>query len=85
MKRLALIAPLALAACQQSRPVLVLPPLELTTCAERPVAPELPPREQQYERDTLTLDYVLALVEAHGDCRSKVEGLRVWREEAGSE
>lgn len=34
-------------------------------------------------RDAATLDYVLAQRSAYGDCRSKVDGLKAWREKAG--
>lgn len=33
-------------------------------------------------RDAATLDYVLAQRSAYGDCRSKVDGLKAWRETA---
>lgn len=42
MKRTAaLCAVLALAACGQPEPVLILPPAELATCADEPAAPDL--------------------------------------------
>lgn len=65
------------------KPFLTLPPAELAVCADEPLAPDLPPREQQAARDSLTLAYILAMRSAWGDCKSKVEGLRVWRETAG--
>jgi hypothetical protein len=34
----------------------------------------------QSERDDMTLDYILGLRSAWGDCRAKVDGLRAWRE-----
>ena len=83
MKPLALIAPLALAACQPAKPVLVLPPVSLTTCAPEPAAPALPGKDQQAERDRLILDYLLSLRAAGGDCRAKVNGLATWVKEAG--
>lgn len=83
MKRLALLAPLALAACNQERPVLVLPPAELATCAAEPGAPSLPPLDQRAERDRLVLEYLLALRAAGGDCRSRVNALATWMKEAG--
>lgn len=74
---------LALTACGP-RPVrLVLPPASLATCAGEPQAPALPGREKQAERDALTLDYILGLRSAWGDCKSKVDGLAAWRERAG--
>lgn len=82
MKRLALIAPLALAACQPAKPVLILPPAELATCAAEPVAPAIPGQDQQAERDRLVFEYLLALRAAGGDCRAKVNGLATWRREA---
>lgn len=75
-----ILLPLALTACGTDRPVVSLPPVELTQCADEPVAPVLPGADQQRERDLMTLDYVLALRSAWGDCRAKVDGLRVWRE-----
>jgi hypothetical protein len=73
---------LALAACQQPRPVVVLPPAELATCAAMPTAPSLPVQspETQRERDILILGYILALRTAHADCFAKVSGLARWRE-----
>lgn len=73
---------LNLAACQQPRPVVVLPPAELATCAAMPAPPSLPDQspETQRERDVLVLEYVLALREAWADCAGKVAGLARWRE-----
>lgn len=83
--RLLAMIPLAMAcaACGPQRPVLVLPPADLTSCADEPTAPDLPGRDAQDTRDRLTLDYLLALRSAWGDCRAKVDGLRAWRETAG--
>ena len=76
-----------LAACGQPRPVIVAPPVELTTCAAEPDAPDLPPvdwssvetaRPVQRARDIAMLNYVLAWRTAHGDCAAKVAGLREW-------
>lgn len=83
MKRIALLAPLALAACQQPRPVLILPPADLATCAAEPVAPAIPGKDQQAERDRLVFEYLLALRSAGADCRAKVNGLATWMKEAG--
>jgi hypothetical protein len=67
--------------------VIVAPPVELTTCAEEPEAPSLPPvdwssvetaRPVQRARDIAMLNYVLAWRTAHGDCAAKVAGLREW-------
>ena len=74
---------LALTACGQERPTIALPPVELTTCADEPVAPSLPGRDQQDTRDAMMLDYVLAWRSAWGSCRAAVDGLREWRETAG--
>ena len=75
------------AACGHDRVRLVLPPAELATCADEPLAPDLPARDGteavQRARDTLTFDYVLGMRSAWGDCRSKVDGLKAWRETAG--
>jgi hypothetical protein len=69
-----------LTACEPKRIEIVKPPVHLTECADEPVAPALPGREQQAERDRLTLEYILGLRSAWGDCRSKVDGLRAWSE-----
>lgn len=84
MLRLAALTPLAMlcVACGE-KPVLILPPVELTTCADEPLAPDLPAREFQDERDRMMLGFTLDLRKAWGDCKAKVEGLRKWREEAG--
>lgn len=82
MRVLILPAILALAACQQPRVQLVLPPVSLTTCAAEPLAPDLPSREEQARRDALTLDYILTLRSAWGDCKSRVQGLAAWLEAA---
>jgi predicted small lipoprotein YifL len=69
---------LALTGCGQERPALAKPPADLLTCADEPVAPSLPGREEQARRDAMTLDYVLALRSAWGDCFAKVAGVRAW-------
>lgn len=68
----------ALTGCGQERPALAKPPADLLGCADEPVAPSLPGRDEQARRDALTLDYVLALRSAWGDCRAKVAGVRAW-------
>jgi len=77
---------LALTGCGAERPRLSLPPPELTICADEPTAPEIPARDgqeaTQRQRDALTLDYILNLRSAWGDCRAKVDGLRAWRDAA---
>jgi hypothetical protein len=86
MKRLACLPLLALAACGQPEPILILPPAELATCADEPEPPVLPARDgtdaTQLERDKRMLDGYLTLRSAYGDCKAKVEGLARWREEA---
>jgi hypothetical protein len=78
------LSAMALGACGP-RPVrIALPPADLTTCADEPVAPDLPGRDAQDERDRLTLDYVLGLRAAWGDCRAKVDGIKAWRDRAGA-
>ena len=69
---------LALTACEPKRIEVVRPPVALTECADEPGAPALPGREQQVERDRLTLDYILGLRSAYGDCKSKVAGVKAW-------
>ena len=81
MRALFCLAPLALAACNQpGKPVIVLPPIELTTCADEPPAPDLPPPTQQARRDELTLAYILGLRSAWGSCHAVVDGIKAWRE-----
>ena len=85
MKRLLILAPFALAACgQREVPVLILPPAELSECADMPESPNIPARdgtdETQRVRDQLTLDHILNLRTAYGSCRSKVDGLKAWRD-----
>jgi len=81
-----ILCALALTACGQERPRIALPPADLATCAGEPLAPALPPRDGselvQAVRDALTLDYILDLRSAGGDCRAKVLGLKAWSEEA---
>ena len=78
---------IALTACGQKEPVLILPPADLATCAAMPDAPDIPERdganETQLERDRMTLAYILDLRSAYGDCAAKVMGLAAWRETAG--
>ena len=65
-------------ACAPARIETVKPPAALTECADEPVAPALPGRDQQAERDRLTLAYILGLRSAWGDCSSKVAGIKAW-------
>ena len=74
---------LALTACAPTRVRLAPLPIELTFCADEPQAPALPAvasPADQVTRDMLTLDYVLALRLAWGDCRAKVDGAKAWNE-----
>lgn len=71
----------ALTGCGQERPALAKPPADLLQCADEPVAPALPGREEQARRDAMTLDYVLALRSAWGDCSAKVAGVRAWADQ----
>lgn len=66
----------ALTACGQGRPVVTLPPANLTVCAGEPATPELP--GPGVERDKAVLDYVLALRSAWADCAAKVAGVHEW-------
>ena len=79
MERLILLAPIALAGCQTTATI-ITPPDDLRTCASEPDAPSLPERDGTNEvaRDTLVLNYILALRSAYGDCASKVAGLDAW-------
>lgn len=84
MKRAVILAiPLLITACQKPAPVLILPPAELAACADEPAVPDLPPQTMQRERDLMTLDYILALRAAWGDCKADVNGLAAWLEAAG--
>ena len=84
-----LSANFALAACGQPRPVVIAPPVELTTCAAEPDAPDLPAvdwssletaQPVQRARDVAILAYVLAWRTAHGDCAAKIAGVKAWAE-----
>ena len=87
---------MGLAACDKPAPVLIAPPADLATCADEPAAPDLATRPSvemladfatyqavQAERDLATLDYILSLRSAFGDCRAKVDGLARWIDENG--
>lgn len=80
---------MACAACGNERPAIAKPHVTLLTCADEPEAPDLPPvpwamgvlaviQQVQANRDAATLDYVLAMRSAWGDCRAKVAGTRAW-------
>jgi len=84
-KRLCIaILPFALlnAACTPQRVRTALPPADLLTCADEPQAPSIPSRDgtdaTQFERDRMTLAYILGLRSAWGDCAAKVAGVRAW-------
>ncbi len=79
---LCLTIPLAMAcaSCGQERPAIAKPPADLLVCSNEPVAPDLPGRDEQARRDAMTLDYILALRSAWGDCFAKVAGVRAWAE-----
>lgn len=77
-----ILSSLSLTACDK-HPVLVLPPAELAECADEPQAPDLGTAETQLARDLMTIDYVLALRSAWGDCKADVDGLAAWLEAAG--
>ena len=91
MLQAAVTIPLALAcaSCGTGKVRLAPLPVELTKCADEPVAPDLPSREGfqlelvQAERDRLTLDYILALRSAWGDCKAKVDGAKAWNKSLG--
>lgn len=82
MRHLILPALFTLTACGNERPRIVKPPAELQTCAAEPAAPLLPERdgtdETQIRRDTMTLEFILALRSAWGDCAARVAGVRAW-------
>ncbi|WP_422394885.1 Rz1-like lysis system protein LysC [Novosphingobium olei] len=81
--RLALMTPLlmACAACGPTRIERIKPPADLLACADEPTAPDLPGRDQQAVRDAMTLNYLLSLRSAWGDCHSKIAGLAAWAKE----
>lgn len=78
--RQAVMIPLvmACAACGQARIETIKPPADLLACADEPVAPDLPGRDQQARRDAMTLEYILSLRSAWGDCHSKLSGIAAW-------
>jgi len=84
MRALILPALFALTACGTERVRVAKPPVELTVCAAEPAAPDLPAKDGtdavQIVRDRMTLDYLLALRSAWGDCAAKVAGVKAWSE-----
>jgi len=77
-RMLAISALLALTACGTERPAIQKPPIDLMTCIAEPDAPDLPGRDEHGRRDRMTLDYILALRSAWGDCAAKVAGVKAW-------
>lgn len=75
------VASAILTACGQARPVIAKPPVALLSCQDEPTAPDLPARDQQDERDRMTLEYLLSLRSAWGDCHSAVAGIAAWANE----
>lgn len=61
-----------------------LPPAEYLTCADEPLAPDLPPRDgttaTEVARDVMTLGYVLAFRTAFGDCKGDLAAVKAWAE-----
>jgi len=53
----------------------------LLSCQDEPVAPDLPGRELQSERDRMTFEYLLSLRGAWGSCHSAVAGIAAWANE----
>ena len=72
------VASATLTACGQERPAIQKPPIDLLTCAPEPDAPDLPGRDEQARRDVMTLDYILALRSAWGDCAANIAGVKAW-------
>ena len=80
MIRLALLAPLLLAACAAApEPVVqtvpVTPPAALLTCRAAPPVP----RDSETQREVAR--FIVRLSEAGEDCRSKLGAVREWAEE----
>lgn len=80
MKPLALIAPLALAACSPARPVILTPPEHLLRCADAPAVPESLPPQGTIERERATVKMWLDEREAGADCRGRLNAVREWWE-----
>jgi hypothetical protein len=75
-----LLAPLALAACNQPVPMVLTPPPALLTCKPAPEVPaELPP-QGTIERERATVELWLAEREAGADCRNNLAGVKKWSE-----
>ena len=80
MKPIALLAPLALAACGQPQPLILTPPAAMLTCKAAPEVPATLPPQGSLERDKATVALWLAEREAGADCRSQLAGVRAWSE-----
>lgn len=79
---------LALSACGEKTRLVSLP-ADLTTCADEPLAPQLPAWDWSSVeaaqhvatiRDALTFEYVLQMRSFGGDCKAKVVGAAAWNE-----
>lgn len=76
-----ILCALASTGCAPKRIEALKPPADLLVCADEPIAPDLPGRDEQARRDALTLEYLLALRSAWGDCFAKVAGVKAWATE----
>ncbi len=77
---LMILSSLSLTGCAPQRLEIAAPPAQLLTCADEPLAPDLPGRDQQPTRDALMIEYTLALRSAWGSCHAAVDGMRSWAE-----
>ncbi len=77
---LMILSSLSLIGCAPKRLEIAAPPAQLLTCADEPLAPDLPGRDQQSTRDALMIEYTLALRSAWGSCHAAVDGVRAWAE-----
>ena len=75
---LMILSSLSLTGCAPQRLALAAPPAHLLTCADEPLAPDLPGRDQQLLRDALMIEYTLGLRSAWGSCHAAVAGIRAW-------
>jgi len=75
---LMILSSLSLTGCAPQRLACAAPP-HLLTCADEPLAPDLPPPGQQLLRDALMIEYTLGLRSACWDsCHAAVAGIRAW-------
>ncbi len=77
---LMILSSLSLIGCAPKRLEIAAPPAQLLTCADEPLAPDLPGRDHQSTRDALMIEYTLALRSAWGSCHAAVDGVRAWAE-----